>query len=109
MKIIKKAEKSVVKISHKEWLEIGKDANWTKEANAFMQQLNPQVKKALTDALKNSGLTLTKVIPFLETLFANLGDIPISQVKNVIEGLENQGQEIQNQNIQGQEIQNIQQ
>jgi hypothetical protein len=59
----------------------------TQQNTAFMKELNPQIKKAITQALASSGLNRQKALPFLEQLLTALGDVPLSKVKETITSL----------------------
>ena len=59
----------------------------TQQNTSFMQELNPQIKKAITQALTSSGLNKQKALPFLEQLLTSLGDVPLSKVKETISSL----------------------
>ena len=49
--------------------------------------LNPKVAKDIKQALVGSGLSKQKIMPFLDQLFTALGDVPLSQIKNLINSL----------------------
>ena len=53
-------------------------------------QMNPQITMAIRQALQNSQLSKTQVMPFLNSLFAALGDVSFSSLKNAIQSVQEQ-------------------
>jgi len=96
IKLIKKANgKTTIKISESKWQQIGVKNGWIKNAqqtDGLMGSLNPQMQKALRQALVGSGLTKSKLIPFLENLFSAFGDMPISRIKGMLDTLVEEGE-----------------
>jgi hypothetical protein len=53
--------------------------------------LTPQISKILKQVLNQSGLNKQKILPFLQNLFAALGNVPLSQIQKLVNDLgENQ-------------------
>lgn len=48
----------------------------------------PQIKQKIKNAISSSGLSKSKIMPFLQNLFMTLGDVPLSQIQKLINSLE---------------------
>ena len=77
------------------------------EGQEFLGTLTPKMKTMLMNAFRGTGLSKQKTLPFLDKLFTDFGDLPLSRVKNMMSELKEdqiEDQVEQQLNIENQDI-----
>ena len=108
MKIIRTASgKRTIKISKSEWESIGEKHGWMREAitpvpapslmdagkpgEALLDAMPSKIALMLRTELIGSGISKQKALPFIQNLLGGFDSVPISQVKNLIEEMGEEG------------------
>jgi len=114
MKITKTASgKRTIKISRKEWTNIGKKAGWMKKIAQPAPLAQPaqqpsqqprqdmRIKKAILQSSKETQVPIKKARLFFESLFNQLGNLPFALIKKELEIVEQEETNAQLQQQQG--------